>query len=43
MTLVMSTLQKHVISNVRYVTVICYFLDVSRGYLHLGCISGKLL
>lgn len=43
MTLVMSTLQKYVISNVRYVAVICYFLDVSGGYLHPGCSSGELL
>lgn len=36
MTLVMPTLQKHVISNVRYVIVICYFLCMSRGELCLG-------
>lgn len=42
MTLVMSTLQKHVISNVRYLAIVCYFLNVSGGYLHLRYISDKL-
>lgn len=31
MTLVMPTLQKHVISNVTYLIVICYFLCVCLG------------
>lgn len=43
MTLVMPTLQKHVISNVKYIIVICYFLYMSRGEFHLGYVSGKLL
>lgn len=42
MTLVMSALQKHVISNVRYLAIVCYFPHVSGGYLHLGYISDKL-
>lgn len=41
MTLVMPTLQKHVISNVRYIIVICCFLYVARGYLQLGSLRDR--
>lgn len=36
MTPVMPSLQKHVISNVRNIIVICYFLCMSRGELRLA-------